>query len=143
MDLKPTRPILITADPIGGVWQYALELCRELAKRDVDVVLASMGRQLDRNERTSVFGLQNVELRERPYKLEWMSEPWSDVEAAGGWLLNLESRFRPSLIHLNQYSHGALPWKAPGSRPSKVHRPVRNGKLTSGPCELVCRTPTW
>jgi glycogen synthase len=113
MDWKPTRPILMTADPIGGVWQYALELCRELVKRDVNVVLASMGRQLDRNERTSVFGLQNVELRERAYKLEWMSEPWSDVEAAGGWLLNLESRFRPSLIHLNQYSHGALPWKAP------------------------------
>jgi glycogen(starch) synthase len=110
---KPTRPILMTADPIGGVWQYALELCRQLEKRDVNVVLASMGRQLDCNERASVLGLQNVELFERAYKLEWMSEPWSDVEAAGRWLLDLESRFRPSLIHLNQYSHGALPWKVP------------------------------
>jgi glycogen synthase len=110
---KSTRPILMTADPIGGVWQYALELCRQLAKRDFNVVLASMGRQLDRNEQASVFGLQNVELCESAYKLEWMSEPWSDVEAAGRWLLDLESRFRPSLIHLNQYSHGALPWKVP------------------------------
>jgi glycosyltransferase involved in cell wall biosynthesis len=42
-----------------------------------------------------------------------MTEPWSDVKAAGRWLLDLESRFQPSLIHLNQYSHGALPWKVP------------------------------
>ena len=108
-----TGPILMTADPVGGVWQYALELCRQLAASDVNVVLASMGRQLDRNERASVLGLQNVELCESAYKLEWMNEPWSDVEEAGRWLLHLESRFRPSLIHLNQYSHGALPWKAP------------------------------
>ena len=110
---KPTRPILMTADPIGGVWQYALELCRQLAKRDINVVLASMGRRLDHKERTSVFDLQNVALCESAYKLEWMNEPWRDVEAAGRWLLELESRFQPSLIHLNQYSHGALPWKAP------------------------------
>src|SRR5688572_1926116 len=57
--------------------------------------------------------LQNVELRESSYKLEWMNEPWSDVEAAGQWLLELEARFQPSLIHLNQYSHGAIPWNVP------------------------------
>jgi glycosyltransferase involved in cell wall biosynthesis len=107
------RPILMTADPIGGVWQYALELCRQLAESDVNVVLATMGRSLERSERLSVCDLQNVELCESAYKLEWMSEPWSDVKAAGQWLLDLESRFRPSLIHLNQYSHGAISWKVP------------------------------
>jgi glycogen(starch) synthase len=109
----PTRPILMTADPIGGVWQYSLELCRELAKRDVNVMLATMGRQLERGERALICDLQNVELRESSYKLEWMNEPWSDVEAAGQWLLDLEARFQPSLIHLNQYSHGAIPWNVP------------------------------
>ena len=109
----PTRPILMTADPIGGVWQYSLELCRELAKRNVNVVLATMGRRLERGERDLICDLQNVELCESAYKLEWMSEPWSDVKAAGQWLLDLESRFQPSLIHLNQYSHGAISWKVP------------------------------
>jgi glycogen synthase len=109
----PMRPILMTADPIGGVWQYALELCREFAKSDINVVLATMGRRLERSERLSAFGLQNVELCESAYKLEWMSEPWSDVKAASQWLLDLESRFQPSLIHLNQYSHGAITWKVP------------------------------
>src|SRR3990170_333654 len=101
--LLPTRPILMTTDPIGGVWQYSVELCRELAKRDVNVALATMGRQLERGERILISGLHNVELCESTYKLEWMSDPWSDVNAAGRWLLDLESRFQPSLIHLNQY----------------------------------------
>ena len=109
----PTQPILMTADPIGGVWQYSLELCRELAKSDVNVVLATMGRRLERSERVMVCGLQNVELCESAYKLEWMSDPWSDVKATGQWLLDLESRFQPSLTHLNQYSHGAIRWKVP------------------------------
>jgi glycogen synthase len=107
------RPILITADPIGGVWQYSLELCRQLAKSDVNVVLATMGRRLEHSERVMVCDLQNVELCESAYKLEWMSDPLSDVKAAGRWLLKLESRFQPSLIHLNQYSHGSIPWKVP------------------------------
>jgi glycogen synthase len=111
--MRALRPILMTADPIGGVWQYALELCRELDKRDVDVVLATMGRQLERGERATVAGLPNVELCESAYKLEWMTEPERDLKAAGQWLLDLESRFQPGLIHLNQYSHGALPWKVP------------------------------
>ena len=43
---KPIRPVLMTADPIGGVWTYVLELCRELGKTDVNVALATMGRRL-------------------------------------------------------------------------------------------------
>jgi glycogen synthase len=103
----------MTADPIGGIWQYALELCSDMAKRDVNVVLATMGRRLEHGEQDSVYALPNVELCESAYKLEWMSHPWGDIEAAGRWLLDLEARFRPRLIHLNQYSHGALPWKVP------------------------------
>ena len=110
---KPTRPVLMTADPIGGVWTYALELCRELGKSDVTVALATMGRRLNDEERAAVRCISNVELFESDYKLEWMTDPWDDVKAAGEWLLDLESRTEPSLIHLNGYCHGALRWKVP------------------------------
>lgn len=110
---KPTRPILMTADPIGGIWSYALALCRELGGADIKVALATMGRPLRAKERARVLQLKNVELFESAYKLEWMAEPWEEVDAAGQWLLDLQARVRPSLVHLNGYSHGALRWNVP------------------------------
>jgi glycosyltransferase involved in cell wall biosynthesis len=49
----------------------------------------------------------------RPYKLEWMDDPWDDVARAGEWLLDLERIESPDLVHLNGYAHGALPFAAP------------------------------
>jgi glycosyltransferase involved in cell wall biosynthesis len=108
---KPARPILMTVDPIGGVWTYALDLCRELG--DCDIVLASMGKRLIAAERAQLKTLPHVDLCESDFKLEWMTDPWRDVEAAGEWLNALAATIRPSLVHLNQFSHGALDWNVP------------------------------
>lgn len=105
--------ILMTADPIGGVWAYALELCRSLARTGDVVILATMGGRLRAEQRAAVAACRNVALHESRYRLEWMEEPWRDVEAAGEWLLELERRFRPDVVHLNGYAHGTLPWSAP------------------------------
>lgn len=110
---KPTRPILMTADPLGGVWTYAIELCRELAKAQINVVLATMGRRLTGAERAAMGALDNVELFESEYKLEWMRDPWEDIEKAGNWLLEIQARVQPSLVHLNQYCYGVLRWSVP------------------------------
>jgi glycogen synthase len=100
----------MTVDPIGGVWTYALDLCRAL---DHEVALASMGRRLTAGERADVKALPRVQLFESEFKLEWMSDPWDDVTAAGEWLMHLADRIKPGLVHLNQFAHGALPWKVP------------------------------
>src|SRR5581483_1351257 len=52
-------------------------------------------------------------LAESDFALEWMANPWKDVEAAGKWLMDLASAFRPDIIHLNGYSHANLPWSRP------------------------------
>lgn len=109
---QPKR-ILMTADTIGGVWTYALELIRGLETYGIEVILATMGRPLTIQQRKEAAGLANLELRESSFKLEWMEEPWRDVQAAGNWLLDLEQCTRPDLIHLNGYAHGALAWQAP------------------------------
>src|SRR5205085_2326872 len=57
--------------------------------------------------------LDNVHLCESNYKLEWMENPWSDLEHASRWLLELESRYAPAIVHLNGYVHAVLPWRAP------------------------------
>src|SRR3954447_24882545 len=105
--------ILMTTDTVGGVWNYCLELAGALEPYGVDVALATMGEPLSAEQRRDVAALARVELFESSYRLEWMPEPWDDVAAAGRWLLDLEHRLRPDVIHLNGYAHGALPWSTP------------------------------
>lgn len=110
---QPPQRILMTADAVGGVWNYALELSRALGRHGVEVVLATMGPRPRPEQRAEAAALPNVALCESHYQLEWMESPWSDLARAGEWLLELERHFRPDVIHLNGYAHGALPWRAP------------------------------
>lgn len=105
--------VLMTADTIGGVWTYAIELAEALGERNVEVILATMGDLLSSEQRESVKAVPNIDLFESLYKLEWMEDPWQDVKAAGDWLLGLASFTCPDVIHLNGYVHAALPWRSP------------------------------
>jgi glycogen synthase len=109
---KPNR-ILMTADTVGGVWTYALELTRSLEAYDVEVLLAVMGPRLSSAQREDAQNIPNLNLFKSDYKLEWMPDCWADVKRAGDWLLHLESRLQPDLVHLNGYAHAKLPWKNP------------------------------
>src|SRR5258708_7666898 len=97
------KTILMTADTIGGVWTYAMTMCRKLEKHGCRVVLATMGPLPTPEQRCEAGVLGNVLLRESTFKLEWMHEPWPEVEEAGQWLLELEREFRPDIIHLNGF----------------------------------------
>ncbi|HEX6533328.1 MAG TPA: glycosyltransferase family 4 protein [Gemmatimonadaceae bacterium] len=105
--------VLMTVDGVGGVWTYAMELARALAPRGVEVVLAAMGAPLTPAQRSEARACPNVRVEEGRYRLEWMPDPWLDVRRAGRWLLELEARERPDVVHLNGYAHGALAWRAP------------------------------
>jgi glycosyltransferase involved in cell wall biosynthesis len=107
------RRILMTTDAVGGVWHYALELCRGLRDSGVEVLLATLGPRPDADQRADARTLDNVTLHESDYRLEWMDAPWADVERAGEWLRGLENEFAPDVVHLNGYAHGALAWHAP------------------------------
>jgi glycosyltransferase involved in cell wall biosynthesis len=106
-----SRPILMTADTVGGVWTYALELAGALA--DSEIHLATMGARLSTAQRAEVEKLPNVTVHESGFALEWMDEPWDDVRRCGDWLLDLEGRISPGVVHLNGFCFGALPWHAP------------------------------
>lgn len=105
--------MLMTADTVGGVWTYAVELTRALAPHGVEVVLATMGAPLTPAQWAETRALPNLVVEQSTFQLEWMDEPWAEVAAAGDWLLGLEARFRPDVVHLNGYVHGALPWTRP------------------------------
>src|SRR5438477_5985605 len=41
---RRTRAVLMTADTLGGVWEYSMELARGLAAEGIRVLLATLGR---------------------------------------------------------------------------------------------------
>lgn len=107
---KQPFKVLMTADSVGGVFSYAVELARSLNRRGASVTLAVMGGGLDRLKQADIAGLPDTRIIESGYKLEWMDDPWDDVEAAGRWLLEIENRTAPDIIHLNNFTHGNLRW---------------------------------
>jgi glycogen(starch) synthase len=110
---QPIRKILMTADTVGGVWTYALDLCRAFHSRGIQVCLATMGAPLSSVQRSDAGQIQGLDIRESSYKLEWMEDAWNDIDQAGEWLLNIEKEVEPDIIHLNGYTHAALKWHTP------------------------------
>lgn len=108
-----SRLVLMTADTIGGVWTYALELIAALRPLGVEVALATMGAPLRPAQVRALAGLRHLALFESEYALEWMTDPWDDVDEAGAWLRELAARVRPDVVHVNGYAHAALPFGVP------------------------------
>src|SRR4051794_9242036 len=111
--MRQPRRILMTADAVGGVWTFALELARALEEHGCEIVLAMMGPSMTRSQRAQVRRRRNITVLEGKYRLEWMDGPWVEVDQAGDWLLGLASHYRPDLAHLNGYTHAALDWNIP------------------------------
>src|SRR4051812_33588506 len=107
------RRILMTADTVGGVWDYSIELARGLGRHDVEVTLATMGRRPAPDQRRDAAAIPSLTLVESTFRLEWMDDPWDDVARAGGWLQDVAARVSPDVVHLNGYAHGALRWPVP------------------------------
>jgi glycogen(starch) synthase len=110
---SPVQRVLMTGDTVGGVWTFTLELARALGSHGIEVMLAAMGGEPCAAQREEAAQIQNLRLCTSSYKLEWMTDPWRDIEAAGSWLRNLEAEFAPDVVHLNTFGHGTLPWNAP------------------------------
>jgi glycosyltransferase involved in cell wall biosynthesis len=104
--------VLMTTDAMGGMFAPSVQLAAALHQQGVDVLLASMGKRLSTRQRADVADA-GAELFESEYQLEWMDDPWSDVDRAGSWLLGLEREHQPDVVHINGYAHASLPWRAP------------------------------
>ncbi len=107
------KRILMTADAVGGVWQYSIDLLRCLADLEIEVLLAVVGPSPSEEQRQQAAQIPRVRLAEASFALEWMQGPWADVDRTRHWLAELEQQFHPDVIHLNGYALGSGAWKAP------------------------------
>jgi glycogen(starch) synthase len=104
------RRVLITADAVGGVWTYAIGLIRGLCARGIAVDLAVVGPPPSAAQRAEALAIAGLTLHEADFALEWMADPWSEVERTRLWLAELAARTRPDLAHLSMYAIATAPW---------------------------------
>jgi hypothetical protein len=105
--------LLMTADTVGGVFTYAVDLATEVAQAGDEVVLVTFGRRASAEQRRRIAAAGVADWHESELALEWMDDPWTDLDSAGELLLEIEGEERPDVVHLNAYGHGALDWRAP------------------------------
>lgn len=113
--MKPSQDIhvLLTTDSVGGVWTFALDLIEATRARGVRFTLACLGPAPSREQIRAVQRMDGVTLRCCPGRLEWMDDPWDDVDGAGRRLRQIADEEQPDVVHLNSYSIGAEPFDAP------------------------------
>ena len=110
--LELPRRVLMTADAVGGVWTYALDLAAGLSVHGVRTVLAVTG-PLGPEERRRADAVPGVTVEAAPFKLEWMDGADADLGRANDWLGEIERRVRPEIVHLNGYAAAIRRWSSP------------------------------
>jgi glycogen synthase len=95
--------VLIVADVVGGVRTFVDELARGLNDRGVELHLALLGIEAPEAARHAA----SCEIRS--LKLEWMADPWRDLDATSSWVGELAQRHRPELIHMNTFARVPVP----------------------------------
>ena len=93
--------VLITADAVGGVWQYATDLARALGERGVETVLALMGPAPCWEQRRMAEAIPGVTLAWTGLELDWLARDPHSVARAGRRIAELAAECGASVAHLN------------------------------------------
>src|SRR3569623_1166383 len=97
------RRVFMTAETVGGVLTYSLELARGLGEFGFAVCLATLGGCMSDKQREVAESTPLLVLHESDYPLEWMHPDEEEFSQAGRWLLDLATQFAPDIVHLNHY----------------------------------------
>ena len=106
--------IVMTADAVGGVWQYATDLAAALCARGDEVTLALLGPAPDADQRRLAQGVAGLHLVETGRPLDWLAAGPQAVEEAAQGVADLADRVGADVIHCNTPAlAGAADFAAP------------------------------
>ncbi len=93
--------VLVTADAVGGVWTYALDLAGGLAALDVETALAVLGPAPAPDQAEAARAVPGLRLFPTGLPLDWLAETPGEVEVAGASLAARAAEIRADLVHLH------------------------------------------
>lgn len=107
---RPVRPrrVLLTADAVGGVWTYALDLARGLSASGVPVVLATLGPKPDAVQLSAAAEVRGLTLRALEQPLDWLARSEDELRKAATAVAALAARCDAELVHLHSPALGAV-----------------------------------
>ena len=113
--MPPRRPfrVMMTTDAVGGVWIYSSTLARALCRRGLEVALVTLGPEPRPDQIEAVAGISGLTLETTDLALEWIDPEGLDFRRAKEWLLAIEDRVGPDVVHLNSYREAMSAWRAP------------------------------
>ncbi|MBV8590774.1 MAG: glycosyltransferase family 4 protein [Acetobacteraceae bacterium] len=108
------RRMFITADAVGGVWQYTLDLASGLAARGIETVLAVLGPEPGPEQRQAASVITGLDLHLTRLPLDWTAEGPGALANASECLAGLAGRLGADAVHLHSPALvGQATWPAP------------------------------
>lgn len=103
--------VLLTADVVGGVWDFCWTLAAELGRRGHRATLLVFGRPSPSQRLQAVQA--GADLVTADLKLEWMADSQADVAATRSVARAVAAERGADVVHANQYALGELPADVP------------------------------
>lgn len=98
---RPLTRVLLTTDAVGGVWNYALELARGFANRNIVTVLAVLGPKPDEHAVDEARAVDGLQLVHTGLPLDWTADGDRELVAASAQLVRLAEHFAVDIVHVN------------------------------------------
>jgi glycosyltransferase involved in cell wall biosynthesis len=93
------RRLFMTADTVGGVWQYATDLAAALRPLGVEPVIATLGPGTTDAQRRDLA--PGVRMIETGLPLDWLAADPAEIIAAGRALASLADELSADIVQLN------------------------------------------
>lgn len=105
--------LFMTADAVGGVFQYALDLARALEPHGLRTTLAMLGPPMDESRRTMARKIHGLTIVETGLPLDWLASDAESVVDTARAIAGLAAACRADVIHLNTPALAVADFAAP------------------------------
>ena len=104
----------MTADAVGGVWQYALELSAQLIQQGHRLTLALLGPAPSSDQYEQARAIRDLRIEETGQELDWLAQGPEPVHRAAQAISSLAERVEAHIVHCNSPAlAGAMHFAAP------------------------------
>jgi glycogen synthase len=92
---------MMTADAVGGVWTYAIDLARGLSHAGVETTLVVLGPSPSAEQHRAASAVAGLRLIDTGLTLDWMANDMDEIEDTAGAVRDLASDVEADVVHLN------------------------------------------